>query len=112
MSILSTILEHTILLPLRCYLDVWRELRGINDLITTMLNLRTAILDLQVEISHLRYELKLQSMILARIQAKVDPLYSIHEDDPLRRADSDKIAKAVMAKIAASNPDLPPETIR
>lgn len=39
----------------------------------------------------------------ARLIAKLDPLYGIPEDDPARKAASDELGKAIIAKLKAED---------
>lgn len=65
-------------------------------------------LDLLHEIQSLRDQnnilaqaFHIQSLALGRIIALLDPMFVIPETHPLRRADSDRISKAVIDKLTA-----------
>jgi hypothetical protein len=53
--------------------------------------------------SKLTEESKITNLILARLVAKLDPLYAKSEDDPVRKAASDKLSDEVIAKLRAEH---------
>ena len=76
------------------------------------------IYDIQQDISHINYEFnccidalvfkiheetKTTNLILARLVAKLDPLYGKPENDPERKAASDKLSNEVIAKLRAEH---------
>ena len=52
-------------------------------------------------IAGLHNKLDIQNLALARVIAKLDPNYARSEFDPTRRAESDDIGRAVIARLEA-----------
>lgn len=54
-----------------------------------------------VNIGSIRNQLEVTNEALGRIIAKLDPMFAIPEDDPARRAESDRIGREAIRKMAA-----------
>lgn len=76
-----------------------REKLGLN-----MIEVRNKLLTsnnqaLRMQVDHLTRAIMLQNAALARIIAKLDPLYDADELDPSRKAASDAISARIIAKL-------------
>ena len=51
------------------------------------------------ELEALALQIKINNVALARLVNKIDPLYAMPEDDPARRAESDRLAEETIRRL-------------
>lgn len=81
-----------------------RDYLGINDLFDGLAadrDLSDAVRSLSSDIYKLAIQVQAQQLGIGRIIAKLDPAYGGPEIDPTRRAESDKLGKQVIERLAA-----------
>lgn len=74
-------------------------LLGTDGTYDQIVSLNNYITGLRGEISAMRTEIKVSNRALGRVIAKIDPIFLVPEDDPVRKAASDAAGDAVIAKL-------------
>ena len=79
---------------------------GVYELLSEIAATKRAALEIRElgrDLHDARLKLDIQSRAMGRIISKLDPIYRISEHDPARKAESDKIADEVIAKLYAEH---------
>lgn len=76
---------------------------AIDNLTRHSINLQADIRSLDSRISILNGNVPVHNNAIARLIAKLDPLYGIPEDDPERKAASDKLSAQIINKLYADH---------
>ena len=84
---------------IRKWLSLDEQLQWLVDLSHEIDALSPEIRALHITIDRYRGAVEINNRLLARIVAKLDPMYAIPEDDPIRRAASDRLTEEIIARI-------------
>jgi len=82
-------------MSLRTWIQEWLGIAGLHR------NVAYQSAFMKGELSRLTDGLQVHNLALGRIIAKLDPLFGVPEDDPARKAASNKLSNDIIAKLKA-----------